>query len=558
MTPRRWTIVAGILCAMTAASLSSFLVSKSLPPEPDVPFLDGLGVYSRKVTTSSSLAQKYFDQGLMLLYAYNEQEAVRSFQAAVSADPKCAMCYWGIAMGNRVTDSDPLIRLRLGPEGWKAARAAERLLDNATPVERALIGAISAQYGTLQPIDEKPVDEAYASAMRSAWMSCPDDPDVGALYAQASAHLLNDVLWKSDGKPTTGSERILDTLDAVLAKHPNHMFALHLYIHYMEDSKQPERAEFAAKRLREIAPSGLGHLLHMPTHIDIHFGRWQEALVSSEKAVAADKAFLQSMTPSRRTRYLMAHSKHMMAYAAAMLGRSQIATQSADDILSAFPQDFISKTGPFIEFYFVMPYELYLRFGRWDEMLAQPPPDTQFPFATAMWHYARGVAYAAKHQVDKARFEEKELAAARGGVPYSTSYHKSRAIDVLDISASILNGEILYRERRVEEAVSQLQRAVAREDALPKTEPPDLFQSARQTLGAVLMDAGRYAQAEIVYREDLKRSPENGWSLFGLSRSLRRQEKRTEAASVAARFDRIWQHADIKLTASCLCLPQND
>jgi tetratricopeptide (TPR) repeat protein len=320
----------------------------------------------------------------------------------------------------------------------------------------------------------------------------------------------------------------------------------------------PQKAQFAAERLRQVSPPGLGHLLHMPSHIDIQTGHWDQALAANERAIAADHEYAQLTTPGPVYLYLMQHSQHMLAYAAAMQGMSHRATRAVGEMLSLMTPEYVGSKLAIVDYYFAMPYELHLRFGEWDAMLNEPEPNEQFAYTLAMWHIGRGVAYAARHQMTEARFERQQAGITIGNVPSDTLYHRNSASAILAIDQTMLDGEILYREGQAEEALAQLTKAVSLEDDLSYAEPPDLFQPARHVLGAVLMDHGHYAQAESVYREDLRRHPENGWSLYGLSRSLKKQGKAAEAAAVAARFEKVWQHADIKMTASCLCLPEKD
>jgi tetratricopeptide (TPR) repeat protein len=399
----------------------------------------------------------------------------------------------------------------------------------------------------------KPLNQAYAEAMRSVWKAFPDDPDVGALTAEALIDLRPWNQWTRDGKAQPGTEEVLQIIDSVLAKAPMHPFALHLYIHALEASPYPERADVAANRLRDLVP-GLEHLLHMPSHIDVRRGRWQEAVIANEKAIAAENAYRQIVPTPDPYQIAMAHNHHSLMFAAMMQGESQKATHAARDLLAAIPEDYMQKRARLIDGFFAMPYEIHLRFGRWDAMLSEPEPKPYFPITMALWHYARGVAFAAKKQIEPAKMEQREFLAIKAVVPKNSSFRKTPASMYLGIAEKMLAGEILYREGKVDEAVAALREAVEREDKLHYTEPANWILPVRHALGATLMDAHRYADAEIVYRQDLVRYPENGWSLYGLARSLRMQEKAAEEALVAARFEKSWQHADVKLSSSCFCL----
>ncbi len=556
--PRIDVLVLGGLIAAIVASFSGYFFYELRQNQPVEPFFEGLGSHTRKVTTTSPLAQRYFDQGLAFLYGFNYTEAAHSFDAAARCDPNCAMAFWGIAIANGDAINDPVADEPLAKTAVEALATAHDLEAGASPVERDLIEALSVRYADPPPHDPKPLDRAYAEAMRKVWKTYPDDGDVGALTGQAIMLLHRNGSWTLEGEPQPGTEEVISALRTVLTKHPRHPYALHRLVHVVEASPHPEMGDAAADLLRTMAP-GLGHLTHMPTHIDIRRGRWQEAVVASEKAIAADKVYRGlAQSPGVYYRILMAHNNHMLAYAAAMQGESQKATQAIQELIADLPPDFISEHAAKLDAFFAMPYELHLRFGRWDAMLAEPPPDAVYPIATAFWHFARGTAFAAKKDIISAKREQTAFAIACQAIPEGAVFRKNPASAVLAVGESLLAGEILYREGKVDPAIERLQEAANREDSLQYVEPPEWILPARHALGATLMDARRFAQAETVYREDLARRPENGWSLFGLSRALRMQKKTTEAAAVAARLTKAWQHADMKLTGSCLCLPDKN
>jgi tetratricopeptide (TPR) repeat protein len=544
---------------MLVARVSSILILCLLAPGAAVadnagePFFAGLGTHGRKVSTNAPAAQRYFNQGLAFLFAFNHDEAIRSFEAAASADADCAMAYWGIALANGPHINNPAVDEKHAQAAWKALTRAQELAAKASPVERELIEALAKRYAQPQPMDRKPLDEAYAAAMRKVWKAHPDDADIGALTAEALMDLRPWDQWTLDGKPQPGTDEVLRAVDAVLAKSPEHPLALHLLIHAVEASAHPERADAAADRLRDLQP-GLGHLVHMPSHIDVRRGRWQQAVVTNQKAIAADKAYRQTVPNQGFYRLYMAHNHHLLAYAALMQGQSKLATESIQEMLSGIPEEFIKQSAPMMDPFFALPYELHMRFGRWDALLAEPKPRDCFPITTALWHFARGVALAAKNDLDKARTEQRAFVQAVKAVPKDAISGKNAAHDVLGIAEKMLAGEILYREGRTDDAIAALREAVRREDKLRYIEPPDWIQPVRHALGAALVDAGRHAEAEAVFREDLSRHPENGWSLYGLARSLKVQGKPDDAAAVSARFEKAWQRADIKLTSSCFCL----
>jgi tetratricopeptide (TPR) repeat protein len=518
------------------------------------PLFDGLGSRSRKVTTSSADAQQYFDQGLKFLYAFNHDEAIRSFRQAAVLDPACAMAWWGIACASGPHINKPAVDELHAREGAEALARALAHRNAAAPVERALIDAVSRRYADPLPADRKPLDQAYAEAMGAVWKANPGDPDVGALYAEALMDLRPWDLWTHDGHPQPGTEEILAVLASVLTQEPAHPLALHLSIHAQEASPHPERADAAADRLRDLQP-GLAHLVHMPSHIDVRRGRWKAAEQANEKAIAADSAYHRIRPEQGFYRLYMLHNRHMLAFAATMRGESGRAIRAIDQMIAAVPPDWARANAAIADGVLAMPLELRMRFGRWEEVLAAPEPDEVFPTARAFRHAARGTALAAQGNVDAARGELAALAVDKRRVSDSSLIVINKATDVLGVAEQLLTGEILYREAKPDEAFTALREAVRREDALRYSEPPDWIIPVRHSLGAALMQSGRYADAERVYRDDLTRHPENGWSLFGLARSLELQGKPDQAGPVRARFEKTWIDADVKLTASCFCQP---
>ena len=513
---------------------------------------DGLGSHTRKVTTASPEAQDYFNQGLAFLYAFNHDEAIRSFALAAQEDPACAMAYWGISVANGPHINNPPVDEAHAKAAWAALIKAQANTTAASPVERALIDALSKRYADPQPEDRSGLDKAYADAMRQVWKAHPQDADVGALFAEALMDLRPWDLWTADGKAQPGTPEILQVLESVIAMSPKHPLALHLYIHAVEASPEPGKADEAADRLRDLCP-GLGHLVHMPSHIDVKRGRWQEAIVANRKAISADDSYVKRSAPPNFYRIYMAHNRHMLAFAAMNRGESKLATDTVREMLAAIPADWLQAYAPVIDGFLATPYEMHLRFGRWDAMLAEPDPAAAFPIARALRLFARGVAFAALGRLEEAKAEQAAFLKHRATVPKEAFFDNNTAADLLAVAEKSLAGEILYRSGKVEEGFQSLREAVKLEDALRYAEPPDWIQPVRHTLGAALMKSGRADEAEAVYREDLRRWPENGWSLFGLAQSLRAQGK--DAREIDARFRKVWANADIKVTSSCLCLP---
>jgi tetratricopeptide (TPR) repeat protein len=524
--------------------------ASSAPP----PLFEGLGPHSRKVTTKSAEAQRYVDQGLAFMAAFNHDEAMRAFTRAAQLDPSCAMAYWGGAMANGPHINNPEVDPPHAKAAWAALELARAHASGASPIERELIDALGKRYADPQPADRAPLDRAYAEAMRAVHERHPDDLDVAAWFAEAMLDVRPWDYWTHDGKPQPGTDETAAVLESVIKKDPELPLALHLYIHLMEASPHPERADGAADRLRTLAP-GLGHLVHMPSHIDIRRGRWAEAIATNEKAIEADAKY-RALSPKQGFYSLyMAHNRHMLAYAAMMRGRREQAVASIRAMVDGIDPTWLRENALVADGFVAMPVEVLMRFGRWDDILAFPEPDAVFPFSRALRHYARGVTFAAQGEVDKARAEESAFAALKKTISKDAKFGNNTAFDLLGVAESVLAGEIAVREGKTDAAIASLREGVKREDALAYDEPPDWIQPVRHALGAALVRAGKGRDAEAVYRADLAKNGDNGWSLFGLERALRMQKRPEEARTVATRFTKSWEDADIKLSSSCFCLP---
>ena len=532
-----------ILAAAPAAN-------SEVPP----PLFEGLGSQGRQVTTSSAEAQRYFNQGLCFLYAFNHDEAIRSFRQATVLDPACAMAWWGISVANGPHINNPVVPPERAKAAWDALTKAREATPKASKTEQALIAALAKRYAHPQPEDRKPLDEAYAAAMREVWKAHPDDPDVGALFAESMMDLRPWDFWTADFKPQPGTEEFVAALESVLAKHPNHALALHLYIHAVEASPHPEKALAPADRLRDLQP-GLGHLVHMPSHIDVRLGHWAKAIESNAKAIESDRKYREQSPRQGFYHVYMAHNHHMLAYAAIMRGQSKLAIDSINNMAKGIPPEWVKENAAVADGFTAMPLEVLVRFGKWDEVLAAPDPPDYLPIARALRHCSRGIAFAAKGEVAKAKVEQAAFLVAQAKVPPEARFSNNAAADLLAVAEHLLAGEIRYREGKVEIALAELREAVKREDALRYAEPPDWIHPVRHALGATLLAEGRAAEAEKVYREDLAKLPDNGWALFGLARSLELQGQSDEAAKFAARFKELWRDADIKITSSCYCQP---
>jgi tetratricopeptide (TPR) repeat protein len=521
------------------------------------PLYDGLGSYSRKITTNSAEAQRYFDQGLGFLHGFNHRAAIRAFQQAAELDPECAMAHWGVALAcgphiNSMAVPPPAAEL-----AWKELGLAQKNAGNASLVERALINALAKRYANPQPEDRSGLDRAYADAMREVWKKYPKDPDVGALFAEAMMNLRPWDQWTPDGKPQPGTDEIIATLDAVLKLNPNHPLANHLYVHAVEASPNPERAMAAADRLRNLQP-GLAHNVHMPSHIDIRTGQWLKAVDTNANAVEADQRYRKIFGPPKGfLNVYIAHNRHMLAYAAMMTGQRDLAMKHIRAMVAEMPSDFLKENALQAEGFVAMPLEVMVRFGLWDQILNEPDEYPNYmPFTRAFHHAARAIAFAAKGDTDNARKAQNVFLERAKLVPKEESLGNNTCEALLGIVTSMVEGEILVAEGKIDGGIEQLRAAIKKEDVLKYDEPPGWLIPVRHSLGAVLMKQQRYADAEQVYRDDLARLPENGWSLLGLAESLRKQKKNAgEVAQTQAQFEKVWAKADLTITTSCLCQP---
>jgi len=525
------------------------------PPPAEVPLFAGVGPHTRAVTTHSPLAQRYFNQGLAFLHAFNHDEAIRSFAEATRQDPACAMAWWGLAYAHGPHINFPMVPPDHAAAAWDALGHAQAHASSGTPIEQALIDALGHRYANPQPEDRAPLDQAYADAMRKVWEANPTDADIGAFFAEAMMDLRPWNQWTPEGTAQPGTDEVLATLEAVFALEINHPLANHLYIHATEASPNPARADAAADRMRDLQP-GMGHNVHMPSHVDVRRGRWHEAVVANTKAIAADKTYREtSGKPQGFYRLYMAHNQHMLAWAAMMSGQQELALKNIRQMVTDIPPEFLEENAAWMDGFAAMPYEALIRFGRWDEVLAEPTPSEHRPFSRALLHAARGISLAAKGDVPAARREQAAFAEAAAAVPADFVTGNNSAAAVLAVARPMLDGEILFRNGEIDAGLARLRDAVAAEDALRYDEPPGWILPVRHSLGASLMKEQRYAEAEQVYRADLEKLPENGWSLYGLAQALHHLGKHQEAAETDKRFQKIWKNADLQITSSCLCVP---
>jgi tetratricopeptide (TPR) repeat protein len=509
---------------------------------------DDLGPYHRAITTASPRAQAYFDQGLRLVYGFNHYEAQAAFREAARLDPTCAMCAWGVALTHGSNYNSPTDAERERAALAAVTQARTLVAVRGTEPERALIAALAARHSASPAADRAALDRAYADAMREVSRRFPADLDAATLFADALMNLRPWSLWMPDGKPQPGTEEIVATLERVLAADPRHPGANHLYIHAVEASPDPRRAEAAADRLLGLMP-GAGHMVHMPSHIYYRIGRYADASAANVAAVAADRAYFGKSQPSPIYRGMYyPHNLDFIWHAAGMEGRGAECVRAAREFAESVPVAAVLAM-PDMETAPAAPLLALARFGRWDEILAQPAPPAQMLYVTTAWRYARGLAQLGKGRRAEAERELAELRAVLARVPAErTLTFFFKMADVARLASETLAGEIEARGGRLDAAITRLAEAVRLQDAHWFTEPPPWYYPVRQSLGAALLQAGRAAEAEAVYREDLRWNPENGWSLFGLAQSLRAQGKSADAEE--ARFRRAWASADVRLTSS--------
>jgi len=535
---------AALLMAATACSLAA-VCAEAAPP-----LFDNLGSLHHPISTTSEAAQQYFDQGLRLTYAFNHEEAVRSFEEAANRDPSAAMAYWGIALalGPNINASMSKEAERRAIEAIKQARAR---LETATPAERAYIEALTKRYVSTKGSKRAALDKVYAEAMRTLWRQNPDDPDAGVLFAEALMDLRPWDLWTADGKPKPGTEEIVSTLEAVLANHPDHPGACHFYIHAVEASPNPGRALPCAQRLPSLMP-GAGHLVHMPAHIYVRVGEYHESAERNAEAAQVDEQYLAQQHPAGGyADGYYSHNVHFLWSSLMMEGRSAESLKVAQRVAGTITEEEVKKDRV-KEQYLPTKFYTLIRFGRWEDVLKEPPPPKGLHLMEGIWRLGRGMALAATGRLPGAEGEHHALVTMTRQFRRTKSREEKLERELLKIAERLLAGDIAAHRQRYDEAVKALREGIKLEDALAYAEPPLWPLSLRQYLGAVLLMAHRPAEAQREYQADLKRLPENGWSLFGLAQSLKAQQKEAEAGEVTERFNKAWAHADVTLTASRL------
>ena len=506
-----------------------------------VPLYTDLGNHHHEVTTKVPRAQQFFDQGLRLVFGFNHAEAIRAFNEAIRLDPDCAMCYWGKALAYGPHVNAPMDSAS-GVAAYAAAQNALAHLPRASARERDYIHAVSKRYAVAPAANRAALDSAYARAMGDVVRKYPDDLDAATLYAEALMDLRPWNYWKMPaGEPYPGTPEIVAQLERVLQSNPNHPGACHYYIHAVE-AVQPEKAIPCAERVAGLMP-GDGHMVHMAAHIYIRVGRYNDAIESNVHAIHTDETYIEDQHPMGVYPIgYYPHNLHFLSFAGTMAGRGTMAIDAARKLVSKADLK-VARQVPMVQSFVPFLDLTLVTFGRWDDVLQQPLPPADLQYASAMTHYSRGVAFAATAKWPEAAAE---LDAVKQAAAAATGDSKP----VLEIAMHALLGEIAARKGQLDEAITHFQVAKGIEDGMLYFEPPTWYYPIRHSLGAVLLRAGRPAEAEQVYREDLKRFPENGWALFGLLQALRAQGKTADADQVEQRFRRAWQGADVTLVAS--------
>jgi tetratricopeptide (TPR) repeat protein len=511
-----------------------------------------LGNVHRPITTRSSEAQRYFDQGLSLTWAFNHDKATRSFAKAAEFDPTCAACLWGVSLTVGPNYNLPFLSEQRAKVAYQALQQAEQNAHGASPVEQALIAALAKRYPTDRPLDPAsaiPVLVAYAGAMKDVAQRFPDDLDVQTLYAESLMNINAWKLWTPDGKPAPGTEQIVAILESVLARDPRHIGANHYYVHAVEASPHPEKGVGAAEQLKVLAPAA-GHLVHMPAHILQRLGQYEDAAEANRKAAIADAGYVgRTHPPDYYPVMYTAHNYQFLAYSAAAEGRKAETISAADHSREAVSDQMLLEM-PGTDWYVAESYAARVRFGLWEEMLALPAPDSKLTGLTVGYLYGRAIALAATGRVAESRSALDALKKVAAAAPADAGAGQNTLKSVLAIAIPIVEARIADSEGRSKDVVPLLRQAVGAEDQLAYDEPKNWFFPARHLLGAALLKQGEASEAESVYREDLHQNPANGWSLYGLSVALKTQRKAKEAAQVAKQFAESWRYSDVTLVAS--------
>ena len=532
-----------LVCALVVFSVCVAAVAQHEMHSGSKPatLMSGLGDLHHPVSTSNPQAQQFFDQGLRLIYAFNHDEAGHSFKRAAELDPKLAMAYWGIAEAVGPNYNDPA-----SDDRFKAAHdAIQKALDlsgNGSAIEKAYIEAMAKRFPGDPKADRRKAAEDYRDAMRELVKQYPDDLDAATLFAESGMNLHPWGLWHPDGTPEAGTEEIVSTLESVIRRDPNHLGAIHYYIHAVEASRSPERALAAANRLATLAPAA-GHIVHMPAHVYIRTGDYESAVKTNQKAATADEAYIKaSGAQGIYPMMYYSHNLHFIAMCSAMNG-NYAESKKAADMLAAHVAPAVKDMPP-LEGFMTIPMAVEVRFHRWNDILAAKPPDPAMKVSTVFYHFARGMALAATGKVADAEAEHKLVSEAEQATPEDVVFAmpvNNKAKDILKIAKNVLGAKIALAKKDNEGSITMLRQAVVIQDSLKYNEPPDWFFPVRESLGAVLLSSGNAVEAEKVFREDLEHNPRNPRSLFGLREALKAQKRDYDAGFIQKQFEASWK-----------------
>ena len=531
----------------------------------NAPLFDNLGSFHHPISTNSALAQRYFDQAMVFYYAFNYAEAIRSFRAGARLDPNCAMFYWGEAQALGPHVNEPMDG-KAASDAFFAVQKALTLASRASAVEREYIHALSQRYALTQQSSREQLDDAFAKAMLQLARRHPEDVDAATLFAESVMVLSPWNYWTSAGKPQPNTPKILEALEGVLVRAPRHPGANHYYIHAVE-AVHPGRAERSAKVLETAAP-GAGHLVHMPSHVYLLLGQYEKAAASNRQAAKADELYIaeckkQGFQPagstskspatcgnhSYYTQTYYPHDLHFLWYVQCMQGNSAGAAESAQKFVAAIPANAFLKY-PTLEMFLPVKLLTMTRFGKWKQILHEPKPAPELSYTTAIWYYARGMAFCNTKQIERACSELQKLEAltTQSTQTATALYGGAPALQLVSLAEADLRGNLAMTGKRFKLATKHFEEAVALQDALPFSEPPAWYYPVRQSLAESYLARHKPKMAEEQYRQDLSKYPENGWSLFGLQKALRAQGKMTEADVVVERFKKAWRNADVSFT----------
>jgi tetratricopeptide (TPR) repeat protein len=539
---RRVLTLLALVFALSAPSFAQEHSDHVAPAKPkSATIMTGYGNWHHTVSTKNAQAQAFFDQGLRQIYAFNHDEAARSFQRAAELDPKLAMAYWGVAEAVGPNYNDPASQDRF-VQAHEAIAKAETLGSDASESDKAYIAALAKRFPADPKSDLRAAAEQYRDAMRDVVKRFPDDLDAATLFAEAGMNLHPWGLWRADGTPEQGTEEIVATLESVIRREPNHLGAIHYYIHTVEASNSPERALAGANRLAQLAPAA-GHIVHMPAHIYIRTGDYQAALQTNQKAALVDQAYIKAgAAQGIYSMMYYSHNLHFIAMAAAMNG-NYLESRRGAQLLAANVGPHVKEMPPLGGF-MTVPLAVEVRFHKWNEILKTPQPDPSMQTATLFWHFARGLALAGTGKLDEAEAEHKIVAEAEEKTPPDAIFQmpiNNKTKDILKIAENVLGAKISLAKNDMDATVNQLRAAVATQDLLKYDEPQDWFYPVRESLGAVLLKIGDNAGAEEVFRADLERNPRNPRSLFGLEQALKAMDKPYDAGFVHQQFDANWK-----------------